>query len=144
MLSADSIAHIAVIWSNLTALVPLRRCLRHKRKVTALLVSLSFLSSTVFHALNNDHGIRDVIPLSLKLDRFFAALLAFHIVSLPKTMTVFRNALSGAMPIAVPAVTAGGLSEMARGSKLYAPLHSVWHALIFVAADAFCVSCINN
>ena len=136
--------HFALIITNATALLPLWRCISNQHNFTALLVFLTFVSSTAFHAMNDDNGLREAIPTALKFDRFFAAILALHVAFMPKTRAVFCASLNSALPLFIPACLAGILSELLRGTSYYSPLHSLWHVFIFLTLDTFYVSSLST
>eukprot|EP00171_Calliarthron_tuberculosum_P006326 IDg6326t1 len=101
-----SLAHLAVTWSNLAALLLFRRAVALQYNLLAILTLLSFASSTFFHATHNDLGVRDALPPSLVLDRIFAVCLACRVLTLPETGANYLIAIKAALPVAIPAAVA--------------------------------------
>ncbi len=79
-----SLGHAAVSLSNFAAVLPIKHSILQKDAITLALVSLSVLSSLVFHTLFPDHSSARVrMPMLLLLDRLFAVLLTFRIFFSP-------------------------------------------------------------
>ena len=115
--------------SNGAAILPMRVAILRGDQVTAVLALASGLASFAYHWMDDDNSEKirfGLFPLSLTIDRLFAFAHGIRLL-----FVYGLNRAPFAITIAIIALCTGLWSELARGTALYPPLHSLWHALIF-------------